>query len=263
MIRWAFVGVFLAWMVTGCGDEDTPQGADQDASGEVGPDAVEDAGTPDSGPAPDASEDVTPDAPPDVPDTSVDAADAGPQDTTPDSAEDVTDDAGADTAEDTDPSPDVVDEGDMSPDSGFDPGDFPAFPEILRSGIWLIGWHGGPEHFSWVRFDFIDATRGSIEVRDPQVDINLPLFGCDGTGLFIADPNNNELVIQAPTCREGVGDLRLQWGDPAAPGEVVPRAQAAIPLRDLDQERSFQAYLHPLEMCNREFTRCENPFVGE
>jgi hypothetical protein len=129
--------------------------------------------------------------------------------------------------------------------------------------VWLIGRHGGLEHFSWVRFDFVDATRGSIEVRDPLVEINIPLFPCAGTGLFIADPEQSELVLQAPTCEEGVEGLRLRWSDPVAPNEIVPGAVAAVRLSDLDEERTLEAYLHPFAFCDPDFTRCDNPFLGE
>jgi len=239
----------LALALTACG-EDGSRSAVAMADAEPG---VEDVGQDASDPT-DAAE--TADASPDVA--------LPPEDATEDAGEDVPLDAGEDASQDGgDAAADVEETGDTEVDAAEPDGGLEQpFPDILREGVWLIGWHGGLEHFSWVRFDFVDMTRGSIEVRDPRVEINMPFFACEGTGLFTAETLQRELVLQAPQCEGEVASGRYSWGAQSqTPPEFMTSAILAVNISDLDNDGpGSTAYLFPLDFCEEDFSACRDPF---
>jgi hypothetical protein len=264
-----FFGLFMAWSALGgCGQSDEPSNAaDYDHS-------VRDAST--DGSSRDLADaiDTTPsdvdqhETNGDVGDEatgtdmiSSDALEGDPGDRTVDWGDDPQEGDGDRGMADED-SPHSVDPdvgSEVDGDGSYD-GGLPEFPDILRKGIWLIGWHGDVEHFSWVRFDFVVGVRGSIEVRDPGLGINPPFFPCEGTGLFSGDSEGRELVLQAPVCEGEVDGIRVAWGAGLPVPELLPSALAAISLSDLDTEDLLLAYLFPFGFCDADFTSCGDPF---
>src|SRR5258707_13623949 len=81
-----------------------------------------------------------------------------------DSAQDRSNPDGADTSSDAPPGDaprgDAALEGDaaLNGDAFACPPQFDgggSFPAVLRQGIWPIGWSGGLDHYSWLKFNFL------------------------------------------------------------------------------------------------------------
>lgn len=56
-----------------------------------------------------------------------------------------------------------------------------SFPYVLN-GIWLIGWGGGLNHYSWARFSVSAASNGKADLLDGKgLKYNVPLWNCSGS----------------------------------------------------------------------------------
>src|SRR5437867_701519 len=54
------------------------------------------------------------------------------------------------------------------------------------NGIWLIGWSGGLDHFSWARFTCTFLGGGTVDFLDPMGNAAwTPYFGCQGQGQWM------------------------------------------------------------------------------
>lgn len=130
---------------------------------------------------------------------------------------------------------------------------------ILTHGPWLMGWHGGLDHFSWVHFEqgppavvtFLDPTGGAALT---------PWLSCSGTGTWaiLPGPASFELTFP-PECVADPMQLEakavLELGDwppgPVLSLHLVQIAPAPAPL---------SAYLYPEGWCDEPFTACDAPW---
>ena len=128
----------------------------------------------------------------------------------------------------------------------------------LKAGPWLFGWYGGLDHFSWVRFNFVNATQGSIDVLDATCVTCIGYWLCQGQGLFSADPMTSSVILQLPQgCNNQAHTLVFSMLMPP-PGMVPPKAilQASV----TDNGNAIMGFQYPPAQCDAQFTMCADPF---
>lgn len=124
-------------------------------------------------------------------------------------------------------------------------------------GIWLVGWSGGMNHYSWVRFN----ADGSADVLDgADLPVNGPLFACSGKGswIFSAMVHNVHLTLPAACATGPAFDLTYQSFKPAsgyAKGAVLEANVTTPP-----SGNPLEAYKFPASQCDAGMTSCKSPF---
>jgi hypothetical protein len=130
------------------------------------------------------------------------------------------------------------------------------FLEILGEGVWLIGWSGGLDHFSWVRYTFTNGTLGTIAVIVSECASCTPYYACDGQGSFSVDAATSEVVMQLPAACDA--ESILTFGSFSDPGGFP--AGATLMAQITEQGQSLVAYQFPSGFCDAGFTMCGPPF---
>lgn len=137
-----------------------------------------------------------------------------------------------------------------SPTSIINPGE-------LEHGVWLIGWGGGLNHYSWVRFE----ANGALTVLDGAgMNANAPYYPCNGGGTWVfgAEPEvvHLQLPPECPASRLRFGP----WmGDPSWP----EGATQAVNITDTFQEDfPLTGYRFGDAQCDEAMTDCGDPLSG-
>jgi len=132
------------------------------------------------------------------------------------------------------------------------------FPGLLDDGPWIFGLSGGLDHYSWVRFDFVDPTKGSIAVLDAQGPSFTPYFQCEGTGLFTTDPALGTAMLQLPGgCNMTV---TFHFDSFGAPMGFPANALVAAKITVQGQGTMLDGYQYAPGWCDAAFTSCMPPF---
>lgn len=124
-------------------------------------------------------------------------------------------------------------------------------------GIWLVGWSGGMEHYSWVRFN-ADFTADILAGTD--LPTNAPIWNCSGKGswLFSAKLYNVSLTLPAP-CEPGLFDLtfeKLLAPETTYMKGAILRAHITKPPLDTPLE----GFKFPDTQCDTAMTACTSPY---
>jgi len=141
--------------------------------------------------------------------------------------------------------------------------DMKPHPEVFY-GPWIIGWSGGLDHYSYMRFE-PDGTlrRGSYEPQGPYADDIPPLPCWPGD-----DPPSPLLGTWQPEITASgflVLRLRLNVGCDDAGGwsarYVVNLAEDGLSatLDDVDSDQNLMAFRAPPEACTNDFSLCVSP----
>jgi len=83
-----------------------------------------------------------------------------------------------------------------------------SFPELFE-GIWLFGWSGGSNHFSWIRFSALSPATatdppppgyGTVDILEGKdaVNSNLGFWACSGQGRWFITQMPNTISIELP-----------------------------------------------------------------
>jgi hypothetical protein len=132
------------------------------------------------------------------------------------------------------------------------------FPDVLDDGVWLIGWSGGLDHYSWVRFQFLAMNQGTIDVLDAVGPTLTPFYSCEGMGLFSADPATGVATLQLPAgC--GANSL-LKFASFSPPSGFPPGATLESSIVEQGSMQPLMGYLYPSSQCDAAFTSCTSPF---
>lgn len=124
-------------------------------------------------------------------------------------------------------------------------------------GVWLVGWSGGMNHYSWVRFnaDF------SADVLDGKgLPGNAPLWPCSGQGswLFTAKLYNVHLTLPAG-CSSTIG-VDLTFESLAAPTGYAKGAILQANVTTQPNGTPLEAYKFAASQCDAGMTSCKSPF---
>ena len=132
-------------------------------------------------------------------------------------------------------------------------------PTILP-GIWLIGWMGDLNHFSWVRFDAPNGSGGPADyLPGAGISINFPYWNCSGLGSWAFTQNVHTVNLTfPPACN--------------APALVLTFDSFAAPPRPYARGATLQAYISEARsggplwgfkfgpgQCDAQMTQCANP----
>jgi len=121
----------------------------------------------------------------------------------------------------------------------------------------LIGWSGGLDHFSWVRFTFDSGTSGSIDVLTPEQPSFTPYFACEGTNSFSVDEATSEVSLQLPPpCAAAPTLVFESFSQSGGPPSAI--LVAAIEHQGVDQPLS--GFKYTAGQCDAAFTMCGDPY---
>jgi hypothetical protein len=140
------------------------------------------------------------------------------------------------------------------------------YPDILFTGVWLVGWIGDLDHFSWVKFtrSAPGQSNGTWATLSSNCAACAPYFHCEGSdGLFSANATDKSLVLQYPlSCSDSGAPGAETWSftgfhPPAGypPGAIL---HAAI-TKDPTAPGPIGAYLFPATQCTDTFKSCTEP----
>jgi len=127
--------------------------------------------------------------------------------------------------------------------------------QLLDDGVWLVGWAGGLNHFSWLRFQYLGTTNGTVDLLALTCAGCTSFYPCDGQGQFTLDPATAEMVIDLPVACAGQATLvfgafyDVEWPMGTLTGVEVTDGMYPI-----------EGYLFPPGQCDPAFTSCTDPF---
>jgi hypothetical protein len=148
---------------------------------------------------------------------------------------------------------------DAPTDSSLPP-DPDTFAEMLN-GVWLIGWSGGMNHFSWVRLSGGPQWGGDAEfLAGDDLFANAPFWDCTGLGSWMITAKPYTVGLQFPaSCSTGFASYTFLTMLPAAgypPGAVV---QASLE-DPTNPGATLEGYRFPSDWCDPTMTTCPDPW---
>ncbi len=148
--------------------------------------------------------------------------------------------------------------------AGTDVSDSDACKEDFWStleGIWLVGWSGGMNHYSWVRFDTTEPMAGDA-LFNPGEDVgaNAPLWPCAGAGSWMATAKPDTVQLMFPAnCSLQMEVLSFVSVEPA--GGYPPGAIQAARIESLSAPGQLEGYKFAQSQCTPDMSSCDNPFA--
>jgi hypothetical protein len=142
-----------------------------------------------------------------------------------------------------------------------------SFPDLVP-GLWLIGWSGGLDHFSWVRFTGNGGSMsGTAFLRSrPSARKGMtPYFSCTGEGSWLVSAKPKTIFITFPgNCPpEALQNIQASYtfGTISSSPTFVKTALLQV---DFEHEPAQQALIglkFPDDTCDATLTQCADPFV--
>jgi hypothetical protein len=166
--------------------------------------------------------------------------------------------------------PDAGGESDAGPssDAGVDaPEPVDAGSELYAAleGIWLVGWSGGMNHFSWARFRMSEPNPGWGEadfLAGEDIEVNDPFWPCSGLGAWALAQKPWTVQITLP---EGCGDPAPQAytfiSVTPAEGNPMGVTHYASVETGPPPGQYFEAYKFAPSQCDAAMTSCDDPFL--
>jgi len=141
-----------------------------------------------------------------------------------------------------------------------------SFPDYL-SGLWIMGWSGGLEHYSWVRFSPYDVTSGGrLELLDsPDSGAWDPFFPCEGTGRWYltAMPQTIELRLPTACGQDATFVFVIKSVGPASGYGLFSKASQQATLQSKSSISTggnpINAFKYPDAQCDAAMTTCMAP----
>lgn len=141
-----------------------------------------------------------------------------------------------------------------------------SFPAVLE-GVWLIGWSGGMNHFSWVRFSKMatpSMTKKDAWILDGKgISSNLPLWDCSGKASYWMGAAGNTIYLDFPSssCLPGSSSKGYVFGDFDTSGAGAPKdVILSATVKDQATLQKFEGYKFPATWCDSAMTSCKAPF---
>lgn len=134
------------------------------------------------------------------------------------------------------------------------------FPSGLQ-GIWLIGWSGGMNHFSWVRFGGTSYGGTADFLAGEDLPANAPFWPCTGQGSWMVTAKPDTLQLDFPaSCSMPMEVLTFEsFG--GAPSGYPPGAIMTATIESLTFPGSYlEGYKFPDSQCAADMSSCQNPF---
>jgi hypothetical protein len=143
-------------------------------------------------------------------------------------------------------------------------GGWGGFPSTLE-GIWLIGWSGGLNHYSWVRFVVPDPGGGDADfLSGDTLSVNAPYWNCSGKGSWALTqkPDTVQLFFPASCGVPSVEVYTFLSLMPVMPGGYPKGAILAGNVQENPQVGMIlEAYKFAPTQCDAAMTSCTDPFL--
>ena len=124
-------------------------------------------------------------------------------------------------------------------------------------GIWLIGWSGGMNHYSWVRFN---ADSSADVLAGDDLAINAPYWPCTGAGSWVFGAKPNTVFLMLPAAC-GTGEpLTFDSLGPGRPFPLGSVLSANINTPPGSPPPPLEGYKFPPSQCDASMTVCQDPF---
>lgn len=134
----------------------------------------------------------------------------------------------------------------------------------VGGGVWLIGWSGGLNHFSWIRFNAGgQAGIGSFDLLQPQGDPAWTAhYFCDGTGTWVANSRPLSFTLTLPAgCNMGTVILTFESITPSTGwppgGDRIAAISEYNPASSTT--RKLEGYRFPPSQCDPQLKTCRLP----
>ena len=141
-----------------------------------------------------------------------------------------------------------------------------SFPGALE-GVWLLGWSGGANHFSWIRFS--QMATPSMTKKDAwilegkDISANLPLFGCGGKTSYWMGAAGRTVYLDLPdaSCMAGKTAIGLVFSQFISPPRGGPKgAILSATVKDQAILTQLEGHKFPGSWCDAAMTTCKAPF---
>lgn len=133
------------------------------------------------------------------------------------------------------------------------------FPSQLP-GTWLIGWTGGINRFSWVRFETSSPFDGPAQVLAGDLAYSMPYWECSGEGTWtVTAQPNTVLLLFPPSC--GIVGESLTFVSFTPASGYPPGATLSAGIEVTSAPSSIEGYKFPDGQCDADMTTCEDPFA--
>jgi len=138
------------------------------------------------------------------------------------------------------------------------------FPEYLE-GLWLIGWSGGLDHYSWVRLS-VDPLAARFRAKPSDAKSVTGYYGCDGKGSWNMTAKPRTIFLNLPAgCPTGAAapQQALTFGDSAPPNTYPVGAILRVTfVTDAPSQQQLTGFRFPDDTCDLDLTTCADPFVN-
>lgn len=135
------------------------------------------------------------------------------------------------------------------------------FPALLYQGVWLCGWSGGLNHYSWLRMVPINqqGTQATATFIDAECAGCIGYFPCQGTGALSVSSETLDLSYPSACATSTAGE---QWSiADACPSGLGAPTGADLTLRvTIVGGQSIECYRYPSQQCDAGFTSCQSPW---
>jgi hypothetical protein len=130
----------------------------------------------------------------------------------------------------------------------------------LPGSIWLVGWSGGLDHYSWVRFGSMTDGKATF-LSGGDLPGNVPYWNCSGDGEWSPSAKIDTIALTFPTsCGVEPRVLALTFDVLSAPAPTPKNAIGGAHLKGSPPDQRLNAWKFPLSQCDAAMTACANPF---
>jgi hypothetical protein len=141
-----------------------------------------------------------------------------------------------------------------------------SFPAVLE-GVWLVGWSGGMNHYSWIRFSAFVSYGKKSEARvlvGKEILSNTPYFGCGGqiTWWMGAAARTAYLDFPSTSCDpSGIATVGYVFSEVTPPdGSSPPGTLLKATLKEQATLKAISGFKLPADTCDAAMTTCKSPF---
>jgi len=124
-------------------------------------------------------------------------------------------------------------------------------------GIWLVGWSGGANHYSWVRFN-ADYSADVLDAAD--LPANLPLWPCSGKGNWLFSAKLYNVHLTLPAGCSGMLATDLTFESFQSPSGYAKGAILQAQVTTQPNGFALEAYKFGPSQCDAAMTSCKSPF---
>jgi len=136
------------------------------------------------------------------------------------------------------------------------------FPQLLE-GVWLVGWQGGVNRFSWIRFSMTSAMGGEAEINAGTLlgGGTVPYWNCSGAASWSATAKPNTLQLHYPSAEcTGMRSETFTFTNIASTEGYPMGALLVATIEPLTTSPSvISGYKFPPDQCTADLSSCTDP----